>query len=338
MNDHDSNQRGDEHQPGPDGAFIINGPAQDGERDRAKKKRAKQIRRDLQLVFNGSLAMTTCILALITTYQACIAKNAMDAARVAAKVAKDTLTLMKTSGEESANQATALIGATKNLATAATTQSESMRALAERALAQAKATNTLAAEAKRAGDIAQQRELPWVGIEDSRINLVDSPSFASIMFPLHPNTLRMRVSIEFSVKNFGTAPAFYEIEMMAIEPVTDPRKPGLRTLDEACSTGMSRMQQRGEGPPTAFSGIMMPGARRESALYFETRSENHVAQIGRSWIDVCVTYQDASGGRHYSGYRFITTPDRGQPIPIPRRTNQSYVPFTGASLVSARAN
>jgi hypothetical protein len=214
VDSHSTTQGGppDQH---PDGAFLIDGPSDQRRRERAEKKRTKNARRNLQLFFNGCLALTTVGLALIGGYQAVVSRRAADAATAAANAAKDTLAHMKVSGAQTSQQTQDLIAATSNLANAAKDQAGSMKELAGRALAQAQATNTLAAESKRAADIAEaQRASPWVGIERDTFKL-EGPKYDWS----GPGVPTIGFQAQFSVKNFGSAPALHYLARMNTVPV-----------------------------------------------------------------------------------------------------------------------
>ena len=82
-------------QQGPDGAFLLGGPPQQEEEEKSKQERSKKTRRHLQLFFNGILAATTVILALLTGYQAYVSRRAANISTKQWEVMKGQLEQMK---------------------------------------------------------------------------------------------------------------------------------------------------------------------------------------------------------------------------------------------------
>lgn len=348
MDSHSTTQGGppDQH---PDGAFLIDGPADQRRRERAEKKRTKKARRNLQLFFNGCLALTTVGLALIGGYQAVVSRRAADAATAAANAAKDTLAHMKVSGAQTSQQTQDLIAATSNLANAAKDQAGSMKELAGRALAQAQATNTLAAESKRAADIAEaQRASPWVGIERDTFKL-EGPKYDWS----GPGVPTIGFQAQFSVKNFGSAPALHYLARMNTVPV--PFTPFYVSIpewgDDEVSTSQAADPRRVRACPLTESdaaikdyrkggSMILPGETRRDQAGSSIVEEVRPKALGPVWTALCITYFGPGGELHHSGYGFMSVFDvtTAKPIAFPDHPGWSFLPLNPPILIQSNAN
>jgi hypothetical protein len=197
----------------------------------------------------------------------------------------------------------------------------------------AKDTHDLAVAAGRQADIAQSRYAPWVGIDQPSV-ISTRPEYAwspSLPYPT------IYVATEFSVKNYGASPAFREDESIRFVTVTD--KGGQpQSLRQACQIDAYRTP----GQVTLQGDIgemILPGAMKRFASSGNMMQDPQAMRdLKRIWITICIVYQDARARWHYSGYRYITTSGRADPVLFPNHPGWSYIPFTGASLTAASAD
>jgi hypothetical protein len=294
-----------------------------------------------------SLVLFTFIIAASTITYTVYAKRQW-------KAMSDQLVEMKKSGVDTGNLA---IAAGKQ-ADAAKAQSEQARAqtekmgaalaktdkLIEQATAQARAANALADNAgKQAG--VMQRQLaemqasrsPWLGIEDNSIAL-SQPDFRWLPGAnAHPSIF---TGVSYTIKNFGTSPAFHEADMMmVIELEPNATIPPTQRIDTACQ--FSEMAGANAGAANPGAGRMIfPGARTpvsaQTNLQLVSGEPHH---INGMWFFICIAYRDSQGTPvHHSRYWYLSTPIAAPVIPIPGHPGWTYTAITGANLWGADAN
>jgi hypothetical protein len=207
-------------------------------------------------------------------------------------------------------------------------------ALIQRATEQAKATNNLARQAKRSADIAQQQNVPWVGIEQP-IVITAYPEYVWSPALPYPS---IWVNTGFSVKNYGLAPAFLEHEETNLRPVPDKGQ-DLPSLRKACMIDAYRtpgqVSLKGD-----IGEMILPGAIKASGIGQNMTDDAQTTKaLKQVWITICIVYQDQRAKWHYSGYRYITTSGTGNAIPITFSDHPgwSYLPYNKAVLIAASA-
>jgi hypothetical protein len=226
----------------------------------------------------------------------------------------------------------------KRQSAASVQQVGAMAALAMAAGEQATATNDLAKEAKRAADIAQAQQAPWIGIEQASV-ISAQPRYSWLPAPVPPDIPNPTIYVEtgFSVKNYGGAPAFLEDETTWFDPVPERGGPS-RSLRQVCQIDAYRtpgqVVRKGD-----IGEMILPGAIKVSGVAQNmTHDVRTTKALKRVWITICIVYQDRQTKWHYSGYRYITQSGDAAPVMFPDHPGWSFLPFTRAVLIAASAD
>jgi hypothetical protein len=82
----------------------------------------------------------------------------------------------------------------------------------------ARITNAQKTIMARQLELSRNQQAPWVGLEQSSMIPVASPQYAWTPALAYPS---IWITLRYSVKNYGTSPAFHENESLKITPVRD---------------------------------------------------------------------------------------------------------------------
>jgi hypothetical protein len=182
----------------------------------------------------------------------------------------------------------------------------------------------------------QAQRQPWVGIEDNVIAVAPSPSFFFGIPPRVVDYPNIEITANYVVKNFGAGPAFSEFDDITVMADREGTKP----IDEMKSwCRLAEVASRAGAETSGLGEMLLPGARKQSTLGTNPQLKIKQTHIERLWIFVCVAYQDSGQKEiHHSMYMYLTK-NGGNPIALPEPHSQwTYLPITGATLVSATAD
>jgi hypothetical protein len=195
-------------------------------------------------------------------------------------------------------------------------------------------TSRLAKAAEVANANVVNSNRPWVGIDESAIQVAAAPNFVWSPRPNDPPTLSLDLTLP--IKNFGTAPALHEnaavwfFPMNLGEGVSTQKPPSSDLLDGLCF--MSK-DERGD--------TLLPGAvshNTHSATPYGSIKGTHLSLL---WIAICITYEDAAQKPHHSLYVYMSAHKRGPSVPTPAAPDHpdwTYVPIVGLSVWNTEAD
>jgi hypothetical protein len=185
---------------------------------------------------------------------------------------------------------------------------------------------------------------PWVGLENNSISVDPSPEFGP-SHPPNPNFMILE-NTAYSIRNFGTAPALHESDIVVAIPDTCTGNciPPTDTLSQWCFYPEGMSTTRGAANPGAGQ-MVLPGAsipvRKSATLIFNPTTTQHIQRV---WFFVCIAYQDPwnKGQIHHSRYWYLsvhpTDPFNGPQAPVPTHPGFTYIPISGLGLWGADAD
>jgi hypothetical protein len=325
LNDPTKPDQNDKPIYGADGTRLIDGAVHKELKEAARERDRDTRRQNLQLWFNGVLAVTTVLLFGVGGYQSYVSKRSADASTVAAQaaqraagIAERTLAEIHTGGYD-----------THALAVAAGNQAAATRDLSANAIMQASATNRLAFEARRSADLAQKQQMPWLGIVDSTLLGISSPTFTWVPTIQYPT---IWTTISFSLKNYGPTPALKGGFFFTVTPMAE-RPRDQETAIDACEIAQSHEPATEAGQ---IGHVILPNAmlrvEHSSGVAYTSMKVRHLT---RAWVDVCIAYQDQAASWHHSKYRYVAGAPDAKPVIIEDHPGWSYVPFSVFNLISA---
>ncbi len=210
------------------------------------------------------------------------------------------------------------------------------------ALAAAFFTYKTLKQVQRQADAAQaqveimrnSQSAPWVGLEQNSVLPINSPQYAWSPALSYPT---IYVTLQYSIKNFGNAPAFRVDSFSTFPPVTDPGPVGGPDFPDPCVMAETR---QAASEKVQLGQVIFPGAA--IPIEFGTNlsaDPQKLKTLKRVWINFCIAYQDSDKTRwHHSKFTFISRPADGQIVTFPQHPGWSYLPFTGVNLIAASAN
>ena len=184
----------------------------------------------------------------------------------------------------------------------------------------------------------KSQQVPWLGLQNNAISISPTPKFSWSRVPSLPPSIWL--AGDYSIKNFGNAPAFREWELIHVMQNTDGHKP-TDFIEFLCPMRVV-MEKRPSETDSDSGQILFPGAEKYSPWSTAISPHPTGTHIESVWIVLCVSYEDSWHRVRHSRFVYESLPGPGSHtaavIPDPAHPDWTYVPIKSLALIDAEAD